>query len=77
MSSPVPPVLLSGPPYRSGEDPARERRLAELNRDYQDAPWLTVLVKFSGFLAVFAGSFAAMVLMLNLGNGLAAWGCPR
>jgi hypothetical protein len=76
MSFPVPPVLPGGPPYRSGEDPARERRLAELNRDYQDAPWLTVLVKFRGFLAVFVGSFATMVLLLNLGNGVAGWGVP-
>jgi hypothetical protein len=72
--SSFPPVLPGGPPYRSGEDPAREQRLEELNRDYQGSPWLTALVKFSGFLAVFVGSFAAVVLLLNLGNGVAAWG---
>jgi hypothetical protein len=74
--SSLPPVLPGRPSYRSGEDPAREQRLEELNRDYQGAPWLTVLVKFSGFLAVFVGSFAAVGLLLNLGNGVAAWGVP-
>ncbi len=50
----VPPVLPGRPPYRSGEDPEREKGLEELNRDYAGAPWLTALVQFSGFLAVFA-----------------------
>jgi hypothetical protein len=65
-----------GPPCRSGEDPDREQRLVELKRDDQGAPWLTVLVKFGGFLAVVVGSFAAVGLLLNLGHGVAGWGPP-
>jgi D-alanyl-D-alanine carboxypeptidase len=71
-----PPVLPEGPPDRSGEDPAREQRLAERNRDSQGAPWRTVLVTFSGFLAVIVGSFAAVGLLRNLGHGVAGWGPP-
>jgi fatty acid desaturase len=63
-----PPVLPGLPPYRSDEDPEREKRLEQLNRDYEGSPWLTALVYFSGFLAVFAGSFAAVFLLGNLGS---------
>ena len=44
-----------GPPYRSDEDPERERRLEQLSQGYEGSPWLTLLVNFIGFLAVFAG----------------------
>lgn len=63
-----PPILPGGPPYRSGEDPEREKRLAWLNRDYAGSPWLTALVQFSGFLLVFVGSFVAVLLLINLGS---------
>jgi hypothetical protein len=66
-----PPILPGGPPYRSDEDPERERRLEQLSQGYE-GPWLTLLVNFSGFLAVFAGSFVAMFLLGNLSNG-GAW----
>ena len=68
----LPPILPGGPPYRSDEDPERERRLEQLSQGYEGSPWLTLLVNFSGFLAVFAGSFVAMFLLGNLGNG-GAW----
>lgn len=67
-----PPILPGGPPYRSDEDPERERRLEQLSQGYEGSPWLTLLVNFSGFLAVFAGSFVAVFLLGNLGNG-GAW----
>ena len=67
-----PPILPGGPPYRSDEDPERERRLEQLSHAYEGSPWLTLLVNFSGFLAVFAGSFVAMFLLGNLSNG-GAW----
>lgn len=53
--------------------PEREKRLEELNRGVEGAPWLTALVDFSGFLAVFAGSFAAVLLPINAGNGQQWW----
>ncbi len=56
--------------------PARGASGEELNRDYEDAPWLTVLVKLSGFLTVFVGSYAAMDLLFNLGHRVTAWGPP-
>ena len=68
-----PPVLPGGPPYRSGEDPEREKHLEELNRDYIGAPWLTALVYFSGFLAVFAGSFVAVTMLISAGSGEEWW----
>ena len=68
-----PPVLPGRPPYRSGEGPERENGLEELNRGYEGAPWLTALVQFSGFLAVFAGSFAAVLLLISAANGQQWW----
>jgi hypothetical protein len=64
----LPPVLPGGPPYRSDEDPERERRLEQLSQGYEGSPWLTLLVNLSGFLAVFAGSFVAIFLLGNLSN---------
>ena len=68
----LPPILPGGPPYRSDEDPERERRLEQLSQGYEGSPWLTLLINFSGFLAVIAGSFVAMFLLGNLSNG-GAW----
>ncbi len=64
------PPLLPGRRHRPGEEgPDRERRLEELSRGYEGSPWLTALVLFSGFLAAFVGSFAAILLLVNLPNG--------
>jgi uncharacterized membrane protein YeaQ/YmgE (transglycosylase-associated protein family) len=64
------PPLLPGRRHGPGEEgPDRERRLEELSRGYEGSPWLTALVLFSGFLAAFVGSFAAILLLVNLPNG--------
>jgi hypothetical protein len=64
------PPILPGRSHRPGEeDRDREKRLEEFSRGYEGSPWLTALVDFSGFLAVFVGSFAAVLLLINLPNG--------
>jgi len=64
------PPILPGRSHRPGEeDPDRQKRLDEFSRGYEWSPWLTALVDFSGFLAVFVGSFAAVLLLINLPNG--------
>jgi D-alanyl-D-alanine carboxypeptidase len=69
----VPPVLPGRPPSRPGEDPEREKGPEELNRGYGGAPWLTALVHFTAFLAVIAGSFAAVRMFINAANGQGWW----
>jgi len=64
-----PPILPGRSQSPGGEGPDQERRLEELSRGYEGSPWLTSLVLFSGFLAVFVGSFAAVLLLINLPNG--------
>src|SRR3974377_1433897 len=49
------------PPGEEGTD--QEKRLEALSRGYEDSPWLTALVDFSGFLVVLAGSFTALFLL--------------
>jgi hypothetical protein len=64
------PPLLPGRRNRPGQkDPDQLKRLEELSRGFEGSPWLTALVVFSGFLAVFVGSFAAVLLLVNLPNG--------
>jgi hypothetical protein len=64
------PPILPGRRNRPGEGRLdRERRLEELGRGYEGSPWLTALVAFSGFLLVFVGSFAAVLLLINLPTG--------
>ena len=56
--------MLPGRSHRTGgEDPGQESRLQELSRGYEDSPWLTLLVTFSGFLLVFVGSLDAIFLI--------------
>jgi Flp pilus assembly protein TadB len=66
-------VLPGGPPYRADEDPEREKRLERLYQEYQGSPWLTALVQFSGFLAVFVGSFVAVLLLISVGSRHEWW----
>ena len=66
MYPPIPPGRSHGP---GEEDPGRQQRLEELSRGYEGSPWLTALGLFSGFLAAFVGSFAAVLLLVNLPNG--------
>jgi hypothetical protein len=68
-----PPVLPERPPYVSGEDPERQKHLESLNRDYAGTPLLTALVNFSGFLAVFLGSYVAIALAISAGNRDVWW----
>jgi hypothetical protein len=64
------PPILPGRGHRRGEeDPDQEKKLVELSRGYEGSPWLTALVDFSGFLLAFVGSFAAVLLLINLPNG--------
>lgn len=64
------PPMLPGRSHRPGEeDRDQEKWLEEFSRNYAGSPWLTALVDFSGFLAVFVGSFAAVLLLINLPNG--------
>jgi hypothetical protein len=64
------PPLLPGRGHGPGQESAdQERRLEELSRGYEGSPWLTALVLFSGFLLALAGSFAAILLLVNLPNG--------
>jgi hypothetical protein len=64
-----PPILPGRSHGPDGDGPDRERRLEELSRGYEGSPWLTALVLFSGFLAAFVGSFAAVLMLINLPNG--------
>jgi Flp pilus assembly protein TadB len=64
------PPILPGRQRRPGEeDRDWEERQDKLARNYDGSPWLTLLVNFSGFLAAFAGSFAALFVIGNLDNG--------
>jgi hypothetical protein len=64
-----PPILPGRGHRRDEEDPDREKRLEEVSRGYEGSPWLTALVDFSGFLLAFVGSFAAVLLLINLPSG--------
>ena len=63
------PPILPGRRHRKEEDGNWEKRLDNLSQDYEGSPWLTALVNFSGFLAVFAGSMAALFTIANLRHG--------
>jgi len=65
------PPILPGRGHHHGEeeDPDREKRLEEVSRGCEGSPWLTALVDFSGFIAVFVGSVAAVLMLINLPNG--------
>ena len=68
------PPMLPGKGRRPGEEgPDQEQRLQALSRGYEDSPWLTALVDFSGFLVVLAGSFTALFLIGTALNGRTWW----
>jgi hypothetical protein len=53
-----------GPQGRPDDDDlTRAKRLERLNRGYEDSPWLTYLVFFSGFIAAVPGSLATLFLI--------------
>ena len=61
--------IWSGKQNRSDEEVAEwERQQAKLNQDYE-SPWLSALVKFSGFVAAFIGSVAVFFLIGHLIRG--------
>ena len=62
-----PPPILPGRRHRPGEEGADWENLS---KDYDGSPVLTALVHFSGFLAVFVGSMAALFTIANLRHGL-------
>jgi hypothetical protein len=54
---------------RSDEEVAGwERKQAEFGQDY-DSPWLSGLVTFSGFVAMFIGSVDMLFVIANLRHG--------
>ena len=56
--------MLPGRGRRPGEeDTDQDRRLQELSRGFEDSPWLTALVVFSGFLVAFVGTFDTLFLL--------------
>ena len=57
------PPMLPGKRHRPGDEADQEKRLQGLSRGYEDSPWLTALVDFSGFLVVLVGSFTALFLL--------------
>ena len=68
------PPMLPGRGRRPGEEaPDQEKRLQGLSRGYEDSPWLTALVDFSGFLVVLVGSFAALFLLGTALTGRTWW----
>jgi hypothetical protein len=46
-----------------------ERRRSKSSKDYDESPWLTSLVTFSGFVAAFIGSVVALFVIANLRHG--------
>jgi hypothetical protein len=68
------PPMLPGRGQRSGEEGVeQERRLQELSRGYEDSPWLTALVIFSGFLVAFVGTFDTLFLLGTALTGRTWW----
>jgi hypothetical protein len=50
--------------HRPDEDGVdQERRQQELSRGFEDSPWLTALVVFSGFLVALVGTFDTLFLL--------------
>ena len=68
------PPMLPGRGRRPDEEGTdQERRLQELSRGYEDSPWLTALVTFSGFLVVFVGTFTTLFLLGTALTGRTWW----
>ena len=62
--------ILGGKQNRSDEEVAEwERQRSKSSKDYDESPWLTSLVTFSGFVAAFIGSVAALLVIANLRHG--------
>ena len=71
MTSPIVPW---GPPHRPDDDDlTRAKRLEQLDRGYEDAPWLTFLVYLSGFVAAVPGSMVTVFLIGTAAAGRTWW----
>ena len=68
-----PPMLPGEGRRHSPEGTDQERRLQELSRGYEDSPWLTGLVLFSGFLLVLVGTFDTVFLLGTAITGRTWW----
>jgi hypothetical protein len=55
--------MLPGRRRRPGDEADQEEHLRGLSRGYEDSPWLTALVVFSGFLVALVGSFTGLFLL--------------
>jgi hypothetical protein len=56
--------------HRSDEEVAEwEARQAKFSKGYNESPWLSGMVTFSGFVAAFIGSFAVLLIIANLRHG--------
>jgi len=68
------PPMLPGKGRRPGEEGAdQERRLQEVSRGFEDSPWLTALVIFSGFLVALVGTFDTLFLLGTALTGRTWW----
>ena len=68
------PPILPGKGHHPGEeDVGQEKRLQEVSRGYEDSPWLTALVLFSGFLVALVGTFDVVFLLGTALNGRTWW----
>jgi hypothetical protein len=55
------------------EDTGQDKRQQELSRGYEDSPWLTALVVFSGFLVALVGTFDTLFLLGTALTGRTWW----
>ena len=68
------PPMLPGRRRRPDEEGTdQEQRMQELSRGYEDSPWLTALVVFSGFLVAFVGTFDTLFLLGTALTGRTWW----
>jgi hypothetical protein len=66
------PIGMSGGGKRNRSDKEVaewEKRRAKPSKGYDESPWLTALVTFSGFVAAFIGSVVVLLIIANLRNG--------
>ena len=67
------PPMLPGRRRRPGDEADQEEHLRGLSRGYEDSPWLTALVVFSGFLVAFVGTFDTLFLLGTALTGRTWW----
>jgi small-conductance mechanosensitive channel len=55
------------------DDLTRAKRLEQIHHGYEDSPWLTFLIFFSGFVAAVPGSMVAVYLIGTALTGRVWW----